>query len=121
MANVNFYPSVAFISAITNAQYAIVTFTEDHEFTPGEIVSFRVGKPFGMYEINKVTARVLTITPTTITVPVDTLTWNTFSLANLNQPGTSPPCCVPSASGVIPDEARTPRVTLFDAFDNRPI
>jgi hypothetical protein len=117
----NFYPSLAFISAITNAQNATVTFTEDHEFTPGEIVSFRVCKQFGMYEINNMQARILTITPTTITVPVDTTTWNAFSLANLNQPGTSPPCCVPSASGVIPDEARTPRVTLFDAFDNRPV
>lgn len=121
MPNNNFYPSLAFISNITNAQYATVTFTANHEFTPGQIVSFRVEQQFGMYEINKVTARVLTITPDSITVPVDTTTWNAFTLANLNQPGTTPPCCVPSASGVIPFEDVTPRVTLFDAFDNRPI
>jgi hypothetical protein len=121
VANNNFYPSLAFISAITNAQYAVVTFTADHEFTPGQLVSFRVTQPFGMYEINKVQAKVLTITADTITVPVDTSTWNAFSLANLNQPGTTPPCCVPSASGVIPFEDVTPRVTLFDAFDNRPV
>lgn len=120
MAN-NFYPSKAFISAITNAQFATVTFTEDHEFTPGEIVSFRVGKQFGMSEINNLQSRVFVVTSNSITTDIDTTTWNAFSLANLNQPGTSPPCCVPSASGVIPFEDVTPRVTLFDAFDNRPL
>jgi len=118
---VNFYPSKAFIQAITNAQNATVTFTADHEFTVAEIVSFRVGKQFGMSEINNVQARVLLITNDTITVDVDTTTWTPFSLANLNQPGTSPPCCVPVASGVIPFQEVMPQTTLFDAFDNRPI
>lgn len=118
MASNNFYPSFAYISAITNAIQAVVTFTADHEFTPGEIVSFRVGQAFGMREINNVQARVLLTTNNTITVEVDTLTWTPFSLANLNQPGTSPPVCVPSASGVIPFE-ENPRMNLQDAFDNR--
>lgn len=120
MANSNFYPTLAFIQAITNAQNATVTFTQNHSFTPGEIVSFRVGQPFGMSEINNIQARVLLTTPTTITVPVDTTTWNAFSLANLNQPGTSPPCCVPSSSGVIP-LPYIPATNIFDAFDNVPI
>lgn len=121
MANNNFYPSLSYISAITNEQNAVVTFTADHEFTLGEIVSFRVGKQFGMSEINNVHSRIFAITNDSITTNVDTTTWTPFSLVNLNQPGTSPPCCVPSASGVIPFEDVTPRVTLFDAFDNRPI
>ena len=120
MAN-NFYPSKAFISAITNSQDAVITFTEDHEFTPGEIVSFRVGKQLGMSEINNLQARVILITSDTITTELDTTFWTPFSLANLNQPGTSPPCCVPSSSGVIPFEDDPARVTLFDAFDNRPL
>lgn len=120
MAN-NFYPSKAYISAITNEQNAVVTFTENHEFTPGEIISFRVGKQFGMSEINQVHSRVILITDDTITTEVDTTTWTPFSLANLNLPGTSPPCCVPSASGVIPFEDDPSRITLFDAFDNRPL
>lgn len=121
MAKVNFYPSLAFIQTITNEQNAVVTFTADHEFTPGEIVSFRVGQQFGMSEINNVQSKVFVITSNTITTNIDTTTWTPFSLANLNQPGTSPPCCVPVASSVIPFEDRTPRVTLFDAFDNRPV
>ncbi len=121
MATVNFYPSLSFISAITNEQNAVVTFTADHEFTVGEIVGFRVEQAFGMYEINKLRSRVFAITSNSITTNIDTSTWNAFSLANLNQPGTTPPCCVPSSSGVIPFEDVTPRVTLFDAFDNRPV
>ncbi len=120
MASNNFYPSLAYIEDITNAQQAIVTFTEDHEFTPGEIVSFRVGQAFGMSEINNVHARVLSVTSDTITVEVDTSTWTPFSLAELNEPSTSPPCCVPSSSGVVPLQ-ETPYVNLEDAFDNRPI
>lgn len=121
MANNNFFPSKAYIQNITNEQNAIVTFTTDHEFTIGEIVGFRVEQAFGMNEINQLRSRIFAITSDSITTNIDTTTWNPFSLANLNQPGTSPPCCVPSASGVIPYENVTPRVTLFDAFDNRPV
>lgn len=119
MAN-NFYPNLTYISAITNAVYAIVTFTENHQFTVGEIVSFRVGQAFGMSEINNLRSRIIFITLDTITIEIDTSTWTPFSLANLNQPGTSPPVCVPSSSGVIPYQ-ETPSMNLFDAFDNRPV
>ena len=113
-----FYPTVSQISAITNDVKALVTTTEDHDFTVGEIVSFRVSKDFGMYEINRRQAKVLSKTDDTITIDIDTSTWNTFTLANLDTPGTSPPLCVPSSSGVIPYE-EDPTVNIEDAFDNR--
>lgn len=113
-----FYPSLVQISAISNAQLAVVTFSEDHDFTPGEIVSFRVGRPFGMYEINNKRGKVLYNTDDTITVDIDTSTWNAFTLANLDEPGTSPPICVPSSSSVVPFQ-ENPSVNIQDAFDNR--
>lgn len=115
-----FYPSYAYISAITNATTPTVTLTADHDFTAGEIVSFRVGKLFGMYEINNKRAKVLTTTSTEIVIDIDTSTWGTFSLANLNTAGTSPPVCVPSSSSVIPFQ-ENPSVNIEDAFDNRRI
>ncbi len=121
MANNNFFPSKAYIQDITNAQNAVVTFTADHEFTLGEIVGFRVEQAFGMNEINQLRSRIFAVTNDSITTNIDTTTWTPFSLANLNQPGTSPPCCVPSSSGVIPYEDDPSTVTLFDAFDNRPL
>lgn len=116
-ANV-FYPKLAYILSITNAVQATVTFTEEHDFTSGEMVSFRVEKAFGMNEINNLRGKVLTKTSDSILVNIDTSTWNTFSLDNLNEPGTSPPICVPSSSSVIPFE-ENPSVNIEDSFDNR--
>lgn len=120
MATNRFYPRYAEIEAITNETQAVVTFTEDHDFLVGEIVSFRVGRPFGMSEINNLHSEVLFKTDDTITVDIDTSTWRAFSLANLNEPKTSPPVCVPSASGVIPFQ-QNPVVNIEDAFDNQRI
>lgn len=120
MASNEFYPRYAFIESITNSTQALVTFTEPHDFTAGEIVSFRVGKAFGMSEINNRHGKVLLKTTDAIVVDIDTSTWNPFSLANLNEPGTSPPVCVPSASSVPPFE-ENPSVNIQDAFDNRRI
>ena len=111
-------PRFAYISAITNAKDAVVTFTADHDFTVGEIVSFRVTKDFGMDEINKLRSRVSAITNDTITTTIDSTNWTPFSLANLDAPKTTPPVCVPSASGVI-FNLYTPTVNIEDAFDIR--
>jgi len=120
MAVNQFYPSKVQISSITNDIQADVTFTEDHDFTPGEIVSFRVGRAFGMDEINNKRAKVLSHTNDTITIDIDTSTWTAFTLANLDTAGTSPPMCLPSSSSVIPYQ-ENPSVNIEDAFDNRRI
>lgn len=120
MAINQFYPQYAQISAITNDTQALVTFTADHDFTAGEIVSFRVGKAFVMDQINNRRAKVLVTTSDTILIDIDTTTWGVFSLANLNTAGTSPPTCVPSSSSVIPFQ-ENPSVNIEDAFDNRRI
>lgn len=118
MAQHHFYPHFSYISDISNSTQAVVTFTAIHDFTPGEIVSFRVGKQFGMYEINNQRAKVILKDDTSIVTDIDTSTWNSFSLDNLNTPGTSPPVCVPSSSSVVPFEYN-PMVNIEDAFDNR--
>lgn len=113
-----YYPLISQISAITNDVQATVTFTSDHDFTPGEMIGFRVGKQFGMSEINNRRGKVLTTTSNTVTVDIDTTTWTPFTLAHLNDAGTSPPIAVPSSSSVIPFE-ENPSVNIQDAFDNR--
>lgn len=118
MANNAFYPRYSQISAITNDVQATITFTQEHDFTIGEVVSFRVGPQFGMSEINNKKARVLIATDDSIIVDINSQFWTPFTLANLNQPGTSPPICVPSASSVIPFQENA-SVNIEDAFDNR--
>jgi hypothetical protein len=110
-----FVPRFKFITAITNAQFAQITFSEDHDFTDWEIVSFRVTQPYGMVEINNLQSTVLSHTSNTITVDIDSTFWNPFifPVAGLN----SPPVCVPSASGIVP-LYYFPTVNLFDSFDN---
>ena len=119
MVTYRIYPRYAQISAITKATNAVVTFTVDHNFTNGEIVSFRVTKDFGMYEINNQRGLVLAHNDTTITVDIDTSTWTTFTTAMLNGPGTTPPVCVPSSSGIVPNQEAIPQTNLEDSFDNR--
>ena len=120
MANNYFYPTFFQILSITNDVKAVITFTEEHDFSAGEIVSFRVGPLFGMKEINNKHSRILSTTDDTITVDLNSQYWTPFTLANLDEPGTSPPICVPSSSGVIPFQ-ENPTVNIEDSFDNRRI
>lgn len=117
MVTNQFFPRRFQISGLTNAQNAVVTFTTDHDYIVGEIISFRVTPAFGMFEIDKRRGQVLSITANTVTVDIDTSTWTTFTTALLNTSGTTPPVCVPSSSGVI--EGEISMTSINDAFDNR--
>jgi hypothetical protein len=108
-------PRRKFITAITNAQYAVLTFSEDHNYTDGEIVSFRVTPPFGMVEINNLQSEVLSHTNNTITVNIDSSFWTPFIYPVAGK--VSPPTCVPSASGILPN-VYPPTISLEDCFDN---
>lgn len=113
-----FYPQIAYINAITNAQKAVISFTDDHDFTIGEIVGFRVRPPFGMFQINNINGKVLSLTSTSITVDVDTTTWDAFDYSQLNTAGSTPPTCVPCCSGKIPN-SNPVTINQADTFDNR--
>ena len=112
------YPQKAFINALTNAQQAVATFTADHDFTVGEVVSFRVTRDFGMFQINNERGLVTAITNDTITVDIDSTFWDIFDYSVLDTAGTTPPTCVPCCSKVVPGSS-PPRINILDAFDNR--
>lgn len=113
-----FYPRVRLVEDITNAQHAVVTCTEDHDFIDNEIVSLRVSKDYGMNEINNKHAKVLSYTSDTVTLDIDSTNFTAFSIPG-DLTGTTPPCIVPSSSGVDLTEY-SPTMILEDAFDNRP-
>lgn len=114
----NFFPTLRYISDITRAQYAVVTFTEDHQFLVNEIIGLRVSRPYGMVEINNREAKVLSITSNTVTIDVDSTEFTAFTIPG-DTHGTTPPCAVPSSSGV-DFTSSIPRTILEDAFDNQP-
>jgi len=75
-----FYPALSYISSITNAQNAVIGFPFDHDFTVGEIVSFRVSPPYGMFEINNQQSVVIDKTLTTITTRINSTDYTPFRL-----------------------------------------
>lgn len=125
------YPRWSFIANITKASQGVVYFTGKNDYTPGEILSFRVPSVYGMDELNNVQARVLSVTNSStvssVTLDYDTSSFTTFAFPTSAQAatGVSPAVVVPSSSGVVPDNgsATVPQIpegtNLRDAFDNR--
>ena len=110
-----FIPFYSLISNITQAQQAIVTFTADHSFTLFEWISFRIPPTNGMIQLNNQKALIVALSPTTVTIDLDTLQF--FPFISMTDP--QYPCmAVPAGSGIIEGEAAT---TLEDAFDNLPL
>ena len=112
-----FYPVLRYITAVTQGQTTVVTLDQNHDFTIGELISFRVSPPFGMVELNNLVGLVLSFTPNTITVNINSLNWTAF--VNAGTFVQTPAVAVPAGSGVIPG-AIPPQTNLFDAFDNVP-
>lgn len=117
MSSGRFYPSLAYISAVTQGLQTVVTFTANHDFTEGEIISFRISVPFGMVELNNQQMRVLAKTSNTITVNINSLNFTPFVNAGIYE--AFPAIVVPAGSGIVPGE-RTPAMNLKDAFDDIP-
>ncbi len=110
-----FVPNLVYITNITQAQQAVVTFLTDHFFTVGEWISFRIPPPNGMIQLNNQKALISSITPDTVTIEVDTLQFYPFIYVQDPQ---IPCVAVPAGSGIPPGTAT---VTLEDVFDNQPL
>lgn len=113
-----FVPQFSLIASISQGQQTTVTFTDDCDFSDGEIVSFRVSKEYGMRELNNVQTRVIEHTSDSITVDIDSNNFTPFVFVSENE-AVFPAMVVPAGSGIIPNQ-RTATINLEDAFDNVP-
>lgn len=130
------YPRWSYIANIEQLPQAKVWFTALHDYTPGEILSFRVPALFGMEEMNLVQARVLDVSNTIddpdeswVILDLDSSGFTAFdfptSAEAVGADAGSPAVAVPSSSGVVPfmGSASIPQIpegyNLLDAFDNR--
>jgi hypothetical protein len=111
----DFIPNLQFITNITNSAPAVVTFAGNHNFFLGEWISFRVPPPNGMIQLNNHKALIISTTPMTVTIAVDSLQFYPFIFVQDPQ---IPCVAVPAGSGIPPGTAT---VTLEDAFDNKPV
>lgn len=113
----NTYPELAYITDITQALNGVITFSADHDFTIGEIIGLRVAPAFGMIQLNNKEVRIVSTTSDTVTIDVDTNTFNPFINAGTN---VQRPCiAVPSSSGIVPNSVPI-QTNLRDAYDNVP-
>lgn len=111
----NFIPNLQYIANITQAQQAVITFEGNHNFTLWEWISFRIPPSNGMIQLNNQKGRIISLSPTTVTIDVNTLGFYPF----ISNSDPQIPCvAVPAGSGVEPYFAAT---TLEDSFDNEPI
>ena len=125
------YPRWNYVAYITKEAQAKIYFTAKNDFTPGEIVSFRVSSDYGMEEINNKHVRVLSVTnsatESSIVIDLDTSGYTTFVFPTsaVAADGVTPAVVVPSASGVVPFNGsatipqQPPGTNLLDSFDNR--
>lgn len=111
----DFIPNLQYITNITNSSPAIVTFLNDHNFFEGEWISFRIPPANGMIQLNNQKALIISLTPTTVTIAIDSLQFYPFIFVEDPQ---IPCIAVPAGSGIPPGTAM---VSLEDAFDNRPV
>jgi hypothetical protein len=110
-----FIPNLQYVTNISQSQEGIVTFINNHNFTLGEWISFRVPPANGMIQLNNQKALIIALTSNTVTINVDTGQFFPFiSVSN----GQIPCVAVPAGSGIPPG---TGTVTLEDAFDNEPL
>ena len=112
------FPRRALINALTSAVQAVATFTAAHDYTVGQVVSFRVTRDFGMFQINQRNGTVLATTSDTVTVDINSEGWDAFDFSLNDTVGTTPPHCVPCCSVRVPG-SNPPRVNILDSFDNR--
>lgn len=112
-----FVPAYRLITDISQAPQAVVTFSEEHTYTPGEILSFRVSPSYGMFQMNNRQGKVLSITDLTVTMDIDSSFFDAF--VTPSSAGAYPAMAVPAGSGIIP-ASYPATVNLEDAFDNVP-
>ena len=111
----NFIPNLQYITNITQANPAVVTFLDSTNFTAAEWIGFRIPPANGMIQLNNQKAQIISISGTQVTIAVDTT--NFYPFISVEDPQI--PCvAVPAGSGKIQG---TTTVTLEDAFDNRPV
>lgn len=114
----DYYPHYGIITDISNELNAVLTFTVDHDFTIGEIISIRCSPPYGMVEINNRQSKIISITNDTVTTEIDSTNFTPFVYPAVGEVQVLA-MAVPSSSGIVPDSA-IPMTNIQDAFDNVP-
>lgn len=82
-------PAQISITAITQAKPCVITTSGAHGYADGQqvriVLPFPYQKYFGMYQIDGATGFATVLSPTTFSIPVDTRSYNSFSVGTALQ------------------------------------
>jgi len=79
-----FQPAMRLITAITNANPAVVTTSFANQFITGTIVRLDIPFACGMQQANQLTGAISVITPTTFSINIDTTQFDAFVIPTFN-------------------------------------
>jgi hypothetical protein len=82
-----FEPAMRVIAGITNANPLQVTTNIDHDYQSGLIVRLDIPFALGMQQVDQVIASIMVTGATTFTMPIDSTTFDTFSVPAAFPPG----------------------------------
>jgi len=110
MSTVTYYPGysqvqvqdnlrVQTIESITNSFPMVVTTVDNHGYVAGMMVAFLIPVQFGMVDLNKLNAQVLSITDDTLTINLDSTNFSVFSYPSPLPSAYTPPSVIPNSSG----------------------
>lgn len=87
------------IASITQANPMVVTTSFPHHYVAGMMVTFLIPPSFGMQQLNHITAQVLAVTTSTITVNVNSMSFQAFAYPSPLPNAYTPPSIIPVSSG----------------------
>ncbi len=90
-------PSSLLITNITNSSPMVVSFTVpstgSNTYIPGQVVRLSVPRPYGMFQANGLTGKILTAGSSSMTLNIDSTLFDVFVVpsGNVEQPATLSP------------------------------
>lgn len=77
--NPTFEPAKRCIASISNANPAVVTTVNDHNYITGEIVRLVIPEGFGMTQVNNLTGTITVTGATTFTIDINTIFFDAYA------------------------------------------
>lgn len=87
------------IASVTQSNPCIVTTVNDHNYVPGMIMTFLIPTAFGMVQLNGKNVQVLSLTPNTLTINLDSTGFTPFAYPSPLPSAYTPPSIIPNGSG----------------------
>lgn len=72
-------PRTMYVTGISLATNAVVTLSEAHSYVVGQLVHFSVPSTFGMFQMNQLTGRIISVGTYTVTVNIDSSAFTAFA------------------------------------------